>query len=93
MKRRFEKHRGYDEEEIIDGSAEKSRRRLLQVKRAKHSVGETWLLRKELRQCYRLIDEESELCDLDTDVLVKGKKLLEVTRKNNIQNIPNMYFV
>ncbi|KAK4004014.1 hypothetical protein OUZ56_005757 [Daphnia magna] len=60
------------------GIAEISRRRLLQVKRAKHSVGETWLLRKELRQCYGLIDDDTELCDLDTDVFVKGKRLLEV---------------
>ncbi|KAK4013509.1 hypothetical protein OUZ56_026063 [Daphnia magna] len=27
------------------------------------------MLRKELRQCYRLIDDDSELCNLDTDVL------------------------
>lgn len=78
LKRRFSRHRGYGEEEIIAGSSEIVRRTLLRVKRAKHGVGESWLLRKELRMLYPWEADDGEIFDLDTDLLQKGKDLLEV---------------
>ena len=78
LKRRFTKHRGYGEDEIISGSSEISRRQLLRCKRAKHGVGENWLLRQKLRESYPLEDVSSELYDLDTDLLQAKKEEIEV---------------
>jgi len=77
LKRRFKKHRGYGEEEVIDGCSEISRLQLLRCKRAKHSVGEKWLLRDHLRQAYPLQDDSSELYELDTDLIEKRRDLME----------------
>ncbi len=78
LKRRFKKHRGYGEEEVIDGCSEIIRLRLLRCKRAKHSVGEKWLLREHIRIAYPLQDDCSELYDLDTDLIKKRNDLMEV---------------
>lgn len=79
LKRRFTKHRGYGEEEVIEGSSEIVRLRLLRCKRAKHSVGkhsEKWLLWEHLREKYPFEDDTSELLELDTDLLEKKKMYL-----------------
>jgi hypothetical protein len=79
LKRRFDKHRGYGEDQVIEGSSEIVRRRLLRVHRAKHGVGEKWLLREHLRQHYKLDDENhDELFDFDTEHQEKAKDILEV---------------
>jgi hypothetical protein len=79
LKRRFSRHRGYGEDEIIAGSSEIVRRTLARVRRAKHAVGESWLLREHLKQFYPLGADEEEIFDLDIDLLQKGKDLREVS--------------
>lgn len=94
VKRRFIKHRGYGEEEVINGSSEIVRLRLLRCKKAKHGVGEKWLLRDHLRGYYQLEDDKSELFDLDTDLLEEKKDLIEVeSRVYYLQNIYGIHNV
>ncbi|KZR99931.1 Uncharacterized protein APZ42_004004, partial [Daphnia magna] len=77
LKRRFVKHRGYGEEEVIEGCSKIVRLLLLRCKKAKHSAGENWLLREHLRKDYSIEDDNSELLDLDTELLETKKDLIE----------------
>jgi hypothetical protein len=94
LKRRLIKHGGYREEEVIEGSSEIVRRRLLRVSRAQHGVGEKELLREHLRTLYKLNDDNNdELFDLDTEHLEKARDILEVyTYYINIIVIYNLIY-
>ncbi len=94
LKRRLIKHGGYREEEVIEGSSEIVRRRLLRVSRAQHGVGEKGMLREHLRTLYKLNDDNNdELFDLDTEHLEKARDILEVyTYYINIIVIYNLIY-
>lgn len=86
LKRRFVKKRGYTEDEILLGGYSVLTSQLLRINRARSGIGESWLLREELREQYSLFNFKtaSQLSEISVEPLLLTKLVFY-----NTQTIPS----